>query len=125
MLYKFLLLLVSCSQLNFFLQFFNCIKFDNYYIFSSRFSHASQDERQNWINGSAYNLFELRPLTPEMKREEMGDFSHGKTHAAGHCTGSVRSLPGSSVHVCGNGAKIAAGINPTKSYHRSYTSLIF
>jgi len=42
----------------------------------------------------------------------MGDFSHGKTHAAGHRTGSVRSLPGSSMHVCGNGAKIAAGIKP-------------
>lgn len=61
-----------------------------------------------------------------MKRGEMGDFSHGKTHAAGHRTGSaLRSLPGSGVHVCGNGAKIAAGINPTESYHHSYTSLIF
>lgn len=28
-------------------------------------------------------------------------------------------------YTCGNGAKIAAGINPTESYHHSYTSLIF
>ena len=47
----------------------------------------------------------------------MGDFSHGKSYAVGHHTGSAaRSLPGSGVHVCGNGAKIAAGINLAESY---------
>lgn len=51
----------------------------------------------------------------------MGDFSHGKTHAAGRRTGSARSLPGSGMHVCGNGAKIAAGINPAESYHHTAT----